>query len=104
MFTIESKNYEMRVRFIHYLDPREVTPGTDCFIIVSHKHLNFIAAFGAGSTTLHPGDQFDRALGRKLALKRAIQDLIPNRNTDGLKWRRAIWEAYFSNTTDPRSQ
>ena len=102
MFTIESKNYKMKVRFMHYLDPREVTPGTDCFIIVSHKHLNFIAAFGAGSTNVHPNDQFDRALGRKLSLARAIQDIIPNRSADGLKMRRAIWEAYFEKTTNPR--
>ena len=54
---------------------------------------------------LHPGDQFSRAKGRKVAAGRAIKQYIPRygrRDLIGAERRRELWEKLF--TISPKTR
>ena len=98
MFTIETKNHKIKVKFRHVVKEMEQYPGTDCGIYVVDKNTGQTIAHSKGMTFLHKNDQYSRPFGRKLALARAIQNLIPRRYV-GV--RRMIWDEYFK-TTNPK--
>lgn len=63
------------------------TAGTDCeleIISPSGKVMRFL-----GSSTLHPGDKFDKEIGRKVSLARALACSGMSRDD-----RRHVWYAY----------
>jgi len=101
MLKINRNGYEIRVKFYHYLrtdpifeDPEngDIGPGTDCYIQVIAVRENAEVGLSFGETHLHANDQYNRKFGRKLALARAIQKLIPRKYVN---IRRLIWDAYF---------
>lgn len=49
--------------------------------------------WGEGLASCVKPDQFEKAVGRKLALGRALQQMFPGR--DKRVWRGAVWEAYL---------
>ena len=103
MFKLESENHRMKISFTHYNDPAVCLPlGTDCHINIYRKSDDIWVDGEFGVANLNPDDQFNRSIGRKVSLARAVKKLIPDRDDRGIIWRRAIWEAYFDNTTDPR--
>ena len=66
---------------------------TQCGIVRIEKNKNDEETIGVGLSSCSINDQFSYAVGRKLALKRAIQDSnIPKES------RNIIWTAYFNNT------
>ena len=100
MFTIETEKYEMKVSFSH-LFPADVCvakPGTDCVIEIRNKN-GTLLELTQGYTFLHDDDQYSRPFGRKLALARAIQSLIPRRF---VRVRRMIWQEYFKTISPKR--
>ncbi len=101
MFTIETEKYELELRFQHRLPegPFPTPPGTACFMYIHSKKPRRLVEFSSGFTYLHKDDQYSRPIGRKLALARAIQSLIP-RHYVGV--RRMIWDEYFKTISPKR--
>jgi len=77
-------NQEIEVLFKHYVkdDP---APHTECAIVTPQKTYR-------GSAYCHNGDQYNRAVGRKIALARALYMAYPD-NKDA---RTAVWSEYFA--------
>lgn len=87
-----------KFRHIHPDDPAAASSsersGTSCIIEDESGSI-----FGTGDSFLHPGDNFSRPLGRKLAAGRAIRHAITRlgrRDTAGAEKRRDAWEQLFS--------
>ena len=101
MFTIETEKYELELRFQHRLpeSPFAALPGTVCFMYIYSKKPWRLVDFSSGFTYLHKDDQYSRPFGRKLALARAIQSLIPRRF---VSVRRMIWQEYFKTISPKR--
>ena len=76
------------------------TPGTACQIVTGGK--DDAVVIGRGATYLHPGDQFNRALGRKLAARRAIE-MFAGKGHDGRAIRKALWETLFKQSPKTRT-
>ena len=99
MFTIETENYEMTISFAHQFPSKKYYAGTDCLICVYGKSPPRYITDANGSTFLHNADQYSRPFGRKLALARAIQNLVPRRY---IGVRRMIWNEYFKTISPKR--
>ena len=55
-----------------------------------------------GTAYLNPGDNFNRALGRKIAAGRAIKRLAPTRSAADRNTRGLLWEQLFK--MSPKTQ
>jgi len=104
MFFFKINNEEYKVYFQHekeqntsvsketgeiktFMHPFE----TQCGIVKMEENKNDDVTVGVGLASCSINDQFSYAIGRKLALKRAIKDSdIPR------EYRDAIWTAYFN--------
>jgi hypothetical protein len=83
---------DMDFSFAHFVDNVEVSPDinddrkiTSCVINKGSDVLS------EGIAIVHPGDNFNRSVGRKIALTRALSKLSLSRED-----REKIWKAYFS--------
>lgn len=61
--------------------------GTNCDIFFSDTETNEGIVVFTGTALLHPKDNFNKAIGRKISLTRAIEDLPKTVRTQ-------IWEKY----------
>ena len=73
-------------------------PGTICQLVDS----DLGTLLSEGSAFLHPGDNFNRALGRKIAAGRAIKLLAPTRSAADRNTRGILWEQLFK--MSPKTQ
>ncbi len=77
-----------KIKFTHVrpedIEPGKVPnkPGTFCYIYTG-PDFSLLASYGAA--VLHPGDNFNRAVGRKVAADRAIS-AIPDRAVRSELW------------------
>lgn len=62
---------------------------TRCTIRPQKNGAHYVLAIGEGISACHPGDQFNKVIGRKLALARALKDAKLNKAE-----RTAVWDAY----------
>lgn len=104
--TTTTKIGDIRFRF-HHNRPEDPSPttvfGTTCHLVASDSptdgHSEILAS---GFTYLHPGDQFNRALGRKLAARRAIE-MFAGKGQEGRAVRKALWETLFKQSPKTRT-
>jgi hypothetical protein len=81
---------ELAFRFRHNANPESDIPlGTE--VTVTDKEGNFVAKSFA---KLHPNDQFNREIGRKVAFGRVLQEFVQKEE------RLPFWEAYSTWRTD----
>lgn len=66
-----------------------IIAGTECWITPEGEERS---AVSHGVSGCHSNDEFDIEEGRRIALGRAIQSVIPRANLDD---RKALWKAYF---------
>ena len=91
--------YKFKFIHIHPDDVKEeseLRAGTGCFIYSPDGN----QILSDGWAYLHPGDNFNRAIGRKLAAKRAIESIVVPIGLPGALYprkvlRRALWELLF---------
>lgn len=87
MFTLKTKRWDnVRVIFHHLPPERGFPPGTTCWI----KNDSGEIPVAAGRSKLIAPDQYCKARGRKIALRRALYVLGATRDE-----RKLFWEAYF---------
>jgi hypothetical protein len=84
MFTIELNNREYRVKFWHG------NSTTEAWIVDEESKV----PFAIGHADLHPSDPYVKAIGRKLALTRALNEFTESREE-----RREVWNKYWSMTS-----
>lgn len=81
MFKIELNNREYRIKFHH--SPRL----TEAWIVDEESKI----PFAIGYADVHPKDSFVKAVGRKLALSRALREF-----TESKSERKQVWDKYWS--------
>ncbi len=87
MLMLKTKRWdEVRVIFHHLPPERGFPPGTTCWI----KNDSSEIPIGEGRSKLIAPDQYCKARGRKIALRRALENLGATRDE-----RTQFWEAYF---------
>jgi hypothetical protein len=85
MFKVTINNNEYEVKFRHYhRDFDDKYPGTACFIVGVDGFIR------VGETLLHPKDNYDRNIGRKMSMARALKE---SRFPKGI--RKMFWKEYF---------
>lgn len=95
MFKLKTKDWgEVEVSFVHINPGREwdgmsPRPGTQCLFNYDKENHDWLSA---GVTNLHPLDynSYCKEKGRKLSLKRALENLGATREE-----RTQFWKAYF---------
>jgi len=85
MFKVD--DYKVVFRYTRDSNKRPIA--TQC--VVLDKTNSVIARDNA---YCNPVDQFNREVGRKLALARTLRTLFPRRDTE-LEYRKRFWNAYF---------
>ncbi len=87
MLILKTKRWdEVRVIFHHLPPERGFPPGTTCWI----KNDSSETPIGVGRSKLIAPDQYCKARGRKIALRRALENLGATRDE-----RKQFWKAYF---------
>ena len=83
MFTVKTKDGELKVKFHHQTvgDNR----GTDCRIHNDDYSIDVV-----GHALCHPNDNFDRRVGRKIALTHVLQLFTEDRDV-----RKMFWKEYL---------
>lgn len=88
---LEIEGAKVRVEWYHHphkMATDDLLPtGTGCKIMIYMPQEGWRPVF-KGIAKLHPGDNFERNKGRKIALQRAIAPFPPEK-------RKLFWEAYF---------
>ena len=91
--TVGEKQY--RIRWSHTQEPPPVGSGTTCWIEDEHGGL-----LRSGYSFLHPKDRFDKEVGRKVSLAKALQGMWPSETDpaagEHYSARTAVWSAYHS--------
>lgn len=101
MFVKDDQGNEYKIKFAHsptyYFNYEtgwnEQRTSTGCVITGTGE---VALVYGFGLATCRPPDQFDRRVGRKLALKRALEQGFPGAENKHI--RAAIWKGYFKQT------
>lgn len=110
MFKIQTWRYgKVEVYFTH-INPADKKrkysnrPGTQCFIVKTFKKKDSVL-IAHGSTHLHALDHnsYDKELGRKLALTRALKNLGLTKKRNK-KMRAKFWKAYFGAKEEARQR
>ena len=91
MFKVTAEPYEIAFTFRHTRDtnfvikPRKIiTDVTSCLLTVNSEQFDTVAACVSG-------DKFNKAVGRKIALAKALQEAKLPRPV-----RTAVWQAYWN--------
>ena len=79
---------EIIIELSHHNKP-QLKPYT--FVVVTFDENSGARRGSVGQANLHPNDQYDKRIGRKLALSRALKKLDLTRDE-----RRQIWEGLFA--------
>ena len=85
--TVNDKEYH--IRFYHHIEGEKKT--TACHVLVNLLIYGFVD-IGIGVAVCSHKDNFSRAVGRKIALSRAIRNCFPDKVVRKTVWR-AVWEA-----------
>jgi len=101
---VKFNNREFRVRWTY----DKIQIGTHCTINEVRENKEY--SVSAGWANLHNGDHFNRDIGRKISLKRAISKFILNKSfiytlkdpQQLYQFKRTIWETYRTMTKIPR--
>jgi hypothetical protein len=98
MLKVQIDDKDILVTFGHVKDKKGVIRSTECYI----KTKDVIV--GQGMSKRYKNDPFDKNFGRKLALRRALEDSFPGdpvelsekENNERKEIRTVIWLQYFS--------
>ena len=94
MFTVKVNDKEYEVTFDHYVP----TPPDREFFDEEKFRAMFgtvclLGAQSTGSANLNIKDNFNRNIGRKISLNRALQKAFPGETNKEI--RKAFWDAYY---------
>jgi hypothetical protein len=102
MFKVKISGKVLTFRFRHSDGEQDVLTGngpirrryTSCSVLHASEDLPFQVAFAI----CNPADQFSRRIGRKMALKKLLQRLFPDREggQEHLWYRQLVWDKYFA--------
>ena len=103
MFIIE----DVRVSFIHSVRQEDGKPVRGSTMCVLEKKFNetepspktYFVTLSHGHGECYVGDQFNKAIGRKVALTRALESNFPGNTKE---FRTKLWKKYFELTKIPR--
>lgn len=94
MFVIDN----VRVSFHHDIEQEDGEPvrgSTIC--LLEKKHNDEFEKIGWGEAICYPKDQFNKAIGRKVALTKALNGFFSDK-----EFRTRVWNKYFNMTKFPR--
>lgn len=81
----------LRIRWNYLKNKKNVRIGTRCILQNDFEEV-------VGVSLCHKNDTFDKEIGRKLSLKRALEEAVTVSKAE----RTQIWENYRHSTKDPR--
>ena len=89
MFTvkIDKDEYKVEFEYAHNLYGKSEIKRTSCYILKENKY----QCLSSGRATVHPNETANKNIGRKVSLKRALENAGFGKFT-----RKLFWEAYYN--------